>query len=150
MIALDRELFLLLNADAGAQRWLLEAGYFLSVHAQWLVPALIVGLALHRWRPLVRPVGAAVLAISLGSLACELIALAWDRPRPFENGLGYQHLAHGPSPSFPSSHATVYAALGIVHDTLETTPTPGFKTPTMLVGSDYVSHLPGSTAIRIE
>ena len=46
--------------------------------------------------------------------------------------------------------ATVYAALGIVHDTLETTPTPGFKTPSMLVGSDYVSHLPGSTAMRIE
>ena len=111
MIALDRKLFLLLNADAGAQGWLVEAGYFLSVHAHWLLPALLAGLALHRWRPLVRPVMAAVLAILLGSLACELIALVWDRPRPFENGLGYQHLAHGPSPSFPSSHATVYGAL---------------------------------------
>ncbi|MET0660565.1 MAG: saccharopine dehydrogenase NADP-binding domain-containing protein [Steroidobacteraceae bacterium] len=46
--------------------------------------------------------------------------------------------------------ATVYAALGIVHDMLETTPAPGFKTPSMLVGADYVSHLPGSTTLRIE
>lgn len=111
MIALDQELFLLLNADAGAPRWLVEAGFFLSVHAHWLLLALLAGLAIHRWRPLVRPVVAAVLAILLGSLACELIGLAWDRPRPFESGLGYQHLAHGPSPSFPSSHATAYGAL---------------------------------------
>lgn len=46
--------------------------------------------------------------------------------------------------------ATVYAALGIVHDTLEGAPAPGFKTPSMLAGADYVSQLPGSTAIRVE
>jgi short subunit dehydrogenase-like uncharacterized protein len=46
--------------------------------------------------------------------------------------------------------ATVYAALGIVHDTLESTPSPGFKTPSQLVGAQYVSQLPGSTPIRVE
>lgn len=46
--------------------------------------------------------------------------------------------------------ATVYAALGLVHDTLDGAPTAGFKTPSMLMGANYVSQLPGSTAIRVE
>ena len=37
--------------------------------------------------------------------------MLWDRPRPFEAGLGVAHLLHAASPSFPSSHATAYAAL---------------------------------------
>lgn len=45
---------------------------------------------------------------------------------------------------------TVYAALGLVHDCLETPPAPGFKTPSLLAGASYVSHLPGATAIRVE
>ena len=45
---------------------------------------------------------------------------------------------------------TVYAALGIVHDMLEGTPTPGYKTPSQLMGPNYVSQLPGSTAIHVE
>ncbi|MDM0030974.1 phosphatase PAP2 family protein [Variovorax sp. J22P271] len=111
MFSLDRDLFLLLNADANAQGWLIAMGYFLAVHAHWLLLALVLGLALHRWRPLLRPLAGAVLAIGIGSLACELIVLLWDRPRPFEQGLGFTHLFHVGSPSFPSSHATAYAAL---------------------------------------
>ncbi|MDM0068030.1 phosphatase PAP2 family protein [Variovorax sp. J31P207] len=111
MFSLDRELFLLLNADADAQDWLIGTAYFLAVHAHWLLLALVLGLALHRWRPLVRPLAGAVLAIGIGSVACELIGMMWDRPRPFEQGLGVPHLVHGGSPSFPSSHATAYAAL---------------------------------------
>jgi short subunit dehydrogenase-like uncharacterized protein len=45
---------------------------------------------------------------------------------------------------------TVYSALGIVHDCLEISPQAGFRTPSQLVGPDYVSTLPGSTAIRVE
>jgi short subunit dehydrogenase-like uncharacterized protein len=44
---------------------------------------------------------------------------------------------------------TIYAALGIVHDTLEHTASAGFSTPTMLVGAQYVSTLPGSSPIRV-
>ena len=111
MLDLDRELFLLLNAGADAPGWLIGASRFLAVHAHWLVLALLLGLALQRWRPLVRPLAAALLAIVLGSLACGLIGMLWDRPRPFEAGLGVAHLLHAASPSFPSSHATAYAAL---------------------------------------
>jgi len=111
VLDLDRELFLLLNAGANAPGWLIGASRFLAVHAHWLVLALLLGLALQRWRPLVRPLAAALLAIGIGSLACGLIGMLWDRPRPFEAGLGVAHLLHAASPSFPSSHATAYAAL---------------------------------------
>ncbi|MDM0103950.1 phosphatase PAP2 family protein [Variovorax sp. J22R24] len=112
MIAADQKLFLLLNADAGAHAWVVDAGHFMAVHAHWLLLLLLAGLALHRWRQqLLRPTLAALLAIALGSLACELIGEIWDRPRPVEHGLGYQHLDPSFGPSFPSSHATVYAAL---------------------------------------
>lgn len=111
MLALDRHIFLLLNADADARGGWHLAGHFVAVHAHWLLLALLLGLALHRWRPLVRPLAAGLLAIIAGSLACELIATLWDRPRPFETGLGSPHLIHAGSPSFPSSHATAYVAL---------------------------------------
>lgn len=110
MLALDRQLFLMLNARQDARGWI-DVGYFLAVHAHWLLLALLLVLALRNWRPLVRPLAAALMAIALGSLACELIGRAWDRPRPFELGLGLLHLPHAGSPSFPSSHATAYAAL---------------------------------------
>ncbi|MDM0016743.1 phosphatase PAP2 family protein [Variovorax saccharolyticus] len=111
MWSLDRQLFLLLNADADAHEWVVESGHLLAVHAHWFLLALLLGLALHRWRPVVRPVLVGLLAIAIGSLACELIAMVWDRPRPFENGLGIPHMMHVGSPSFPSSHATAYVAL---------------------------------------
>lgn len=113
MLPEDRQLFLLLNADADAPGWVIGGGHFLAAHAHWLLVLLLLGLALHRWRPLVRPTLAALLAIALGSIICEVIGQVWDRPRPFEQGLGYLHLGHSPTPSFPSSHATAYAALAV-------------------------------------
>src|SRR5262245_57125264 len=111
MDALDRQLFLWMNAGRDAHEWLVVGMHFLAVHAHWMLLVLVAGYAVPHWRPLLRPLAIAVLAIGLGSLACELIALVWDRPRPFEHGMGHLHLLHAPSPSFPSSHATVYSAL---------------------------------------
>jgi undecaprenyl-diphosphatase len=114
MIASDRELFLLLNADKDAPAWVIDAGRFLAAHSHWLLLlVLMLGLAVYRWRPLVRPTLAALLAMALGAVICEVIGQVWDRPRPFELGLGYLHLGHSGSPSFPSSHATAYAALAV-------------------------------------
>jgi short subunit dehydrogenase-like uncharacterized protein len=45
---------------------------------------------------------------------------------------------------------TVDAALGILAHVLETPPAPGFKTPTMLVGADFVSSLPHCSPVHIE
>ncbi|MDM0072843.1 phosphatase PAP2 family protein [Variovorax sp. J2P1-59] len=112
MIPADQQLFLLLNADEDAHAWVIDAGRFLAVHAHWVLLALLAGMVLHRGKQhLLRPALAALLAMALGSVACELIGEVWDRPRPVERGLGHQHLAPGFGPSFPSSHATVYAAV---------------------------------------
>ncbi|SCK52392.1 undecaprenyl-diphosphatase [Variovorax sp. HW608] len=109
--ALDSQLFLLLNASADAPRWWIGAWYFFAVHAHWVALALLAGYALRRGKPSLTPLMAALLALALGSVACELIGHVWNRPRPFVLGLGFQHLPHGPSASFPSSHATAYGAM---------------------------------------
>lgn len=44
---------------------------------------------------------------------------------------------------------TVYAALGIVHDTLESGMAGGFRTPSQLMGASYVCQLPGASAIEV-
>lgn len=45
---------------------------------------------------------------------------------------------------------TVDAAIGILEHVLNAAPTPGFKTPTMLVGADFVSSLPHCSQVHIE
>jgi short subunit dehydrogenase-like uncharacterized protein len=45
---------------------------------------------------------------------------------------------------------TVHSSLGILEHVLTKHPEPGFATPTMLVGADFVTTLPGSSPIRIE
>jgi short subunit dehydrogenase-like uncharacterized protein len=45
---------------------------------------------------------------------------------------------------------TVHAALGIAAHVLGSAPVAGHLTPSQLVGRDFVEHLPGSGAIRIE
>jgi len=109
--ALDRQLFLLLNAHGDAPRWWISTAYFFAAHAHWVLLVLLVGYGLRRGRSSLTPLMAMVLALGLGTLACELIGEVWNRPRPFVLGLGFLHLQHGPSPSFPSSHATAYAAI---------------------------------------
>jgi undecaprenyl-diphosphatase len=111
LAALDRQLFLLLNASGDAPRWWIAAWSFLAVQAHWVALVLLVGYALRRGKPSLTPLMAALLALALGWVASELIGHLWYRPRPFVLGLGFQHLSHGPSPSFPSSHATAYGAI---------------------------------------
>lgn len=109
--ALDRQLFLLLNASGDAPRWWIGTASFFAVHAHWVLLVLLAGYALRRGKPSLKPMLAMVLALGLGALADELIGVLWNRPRPFAIGLGFLHLSHGPSPSFPSSHATAYGAV---------------------------------------
>jgi len=108
---LDRQLLLLLNAHADAPRWWITAWSFLAAHAHWLLLVLLAAYVLRRGKASLTPLMAAVLALALGSVADELIGHVWSRPRPFVIGLGFLHLSHGPSASFPSSHATAYGAI---------------------------------------
>lgn len=45
---------------------------------------------------------------------------------------------------------TVHSALGILDEVLSRACNPGFTTPSLLVGADFVSSLPGSSTIRID
>jgi short subunit dehydrogenase-like uncharacterized protein len=45
---------------------------------------------------------------------------------------------------------TVHASLGILNEVLGRACNPGFTTPSLLVGADFVSSLPGSSTIRID
>jgi short subunit dehydrogenase-like uncharacterized protein len=45
---------------------------------------------------------------------------------------------------------TVNASLGILAEVFAGVPDPGYTTPALLVGPDFASTLPGSTAIRLE
>lgn len=45
---------------------------------------------------------------------------------------------------------TVHASLGILGEVLSRACNPGFTTPSLLVGADFVSSLPGSSTIRID
>jgi short subunit dehydrogenase-like uncharacterized protein len=45
---------------------------------------------------------------------------------------------------------TIASSLGIIGRVLEIQPAPGFITPSLLMGADFVSTLPGSSQIRFD
>jgi undecaprenyl-diphosphatase len=84
--------------------------------AEWpvfLIPAALPALWLTG-DTLQRTAAVKALITGIAALvANQLIALAWDRPRPFAEGLGHQYLPHAADSSFPSDHVTALAAVGI-------------------------------------
>jgi undecaprenyl-diphosphatase len=110
--ALNRSVFLMINAGAPAPEMLLIA----TILAEWVVagvPLLLAGLWLWGTREDRTTVIAATFTILL-SLACnELIRVLWPHPRPFMIGLGHTFIKHLPEASFPSDHATVFFSLGL-------------------------------------
>lgn len=61
-----------------------------------------------------RAMTVALLAMALAWLVSRGLSALWPTPRPFVLGLGVQWLEHKPTPSFPSSHASVAFAFGFV------------------------------------
>ncbi|MDE1949269.1 MAG: phosphatase PAP2 family protein [Burkholderiales bacterium] len=113
MEALDRSLFLALNADISSPPWLLDAARWLAADLVYLVPLLLTALWL--WgsrvdrRAALTAFTSALLALALG----QAIGWVWPHPRPFMVGLGLAFAQHAADPSFPSDHATVFFALGL-------------------------------------
>lgn len=112
MTDLNLQLFHWINLSPqapGALLWLAR------VASTVLPSALLVGvLGLllvpdRRWR---RAAVLTLLAMLLAALVSRGLSSAWPAPRPFVLGLGHQWLAHKPTPSFPSSHASVVFAFG--------------------------------------
>lgn len=74
--------------------------------------AAMAGAFVLRDAALRRTLVVALLAIALAWLVARGLSALWPTPRPFVLGLGHQGLAHKPTPSFPSSHASVAFAAG--------------------------------------
>lgn len=108
--ALNRSLFLAINATPATPRWLIDTALVVANDLIWLVPLALVLMWLSgdaRQRA-VTIRACAVTLLALG--ANQLIGLAWPHPRPFVIGLGHTFFAHAPDPSFPSDHGTVFSA----------------------------------------
>lgn len=113
MEALDRILFLALNAADFSPPWLIDGARFLAADLVLLVPLLLTALWLWGARTdrlaALTAFAGALLALTLG----QVIGAVWPHPRPFAIGLGHAFVDHAADPSFPSDHATVFFALGL-------------------------------------
>lgn len=126
---INQSLFLSLNAQS------LPPAYGLiklvAKGTALLLPALLAVLWLWggeaRRHIALRAAAATVVALAIGTL----ISLVWYEDRPFVLDLGRQYLDHAADASFPSDHATIFAAIGF---TLLAAETRRLGLVTLLVG----------------
>ncbi len=110
MDALNRSLFMLINATPTSPAWLLQLATFIAKDVIGIVPLLIVALWL--WGPREQVESQRVLVLKTGMALLYALAISWcvgqllPHPRPFAIGLGHQFLPHAPDDSYPSDHGT--------------------------------------------
>lgn len=109
--ALNRAIFLLLNAGPDTPSWRIGLATLCAERLIYLVPLLLLVLWLWggeaRRSLAVRACVVALLAVGLN----QIVGLLWSHPRPSVAGLGTTWIAHAADSSFPSDHATVFAAV---------------------------------------
>ena len=109
--AINRAVFLALNATPETPHWLIAAGIFIANDAIFLAPAALACLWLAggdlRRELAVRACFVGFLALGIN----QLIGMTWYHPRPFAIGLGHTFLAHASDSSFPSDHVTLLSAI---------------------------------------
>ena len=111
--ALNRSLFLRLNAEIGTSQDLIDAAIVIANLLIYLIPVLL--LALWIWGDVVKRSLAikACLVTLLAMGATQIILQVWQHPRPFMIGLGHTWIPHAADSSFPSDHFTVFAGIGL-------------------------------------
>jgi undecaprenyl-diphosphatase len=113
MLALNHQLFLLINAEPGESHVLIALGRTVAGDVIGLVPLLLILLWVRgnpdRRGGLVATAIAAALALG----ANQIVGQFWYEPRPFMIGLGRTLMAHAPENSFPSDHTTLMLTVGI-------------------------------------
>lgn len=110
---LNRTLFLAINATPATPAWLIGLARVIANDLIAAIPLILASLWLtgDASRRETALKGCAVALVALG--VNQLIGLGFQHPRPFVIGLGHTFLAHAPDSSFPSDHATVFAAIFI-------------------------------------
>lgn len=112
MFALDRWLFLLVNADTGTAGWVIAAARLASDVIPEASAAVLVGIALARRRRR-RAVLSMIAMVALTWAVVSVLRGLFPLPRPAACGLGIQWVGRGARAGFPSMHtATVFAAAG--------------------------------------
>lgn len=111
--AWNRKTFLALNADLSTVAWKLDVATVTAEYLIYLIPLALV--AMWCWGGQARRESALkICLIALVSLGVnQLLALGYPHPRPSETGIGHTFILHAADSSFPSDHATVFAAMGL-------------------------------------
>jgi undecaprenyl-diphosphatase len=112
MLALNKTVFLLLNAPAHPFQTTVAVAEFAASDVIVFVPCLFVGLWI--WGDSMRRAGliATAIAAALALGANQVIGLFWYEPRPFMLGIGRTLMTHAPENSFPSDHTTFMLSVG--------------------------------------
>jgi undecaprenyl-diphosphatase len=117
--AMDFDLFKLVNGFAIDHDGFEDVLRFLALDAQFFFMALLAGLflATGKWRTVTgrHGVAAAGFSAALALGVAQLLAMLWERPRPYVAHPDESHLFIAPShdPSFPSDHATAAFAIAV-------------------------------------
>ncbi|QBR01273.1 phosphatase PAP2 family protein [Paraburkholderia pallida] len=107
--ALNRSLFLSINATPATPPWLIDTALFIANYLILLVPLTLVLMWLSG-DARQRATAIRVCAVTLLTLGVnQAIGYVYPHPRPFVIGLGHTFLEHAPDPSFPSDHGTVFS-----------------------------------------
>ena|ERR1035437_1325088 len=111
--ALNRALFLKINASPAEPAWLVNGVTLIATDLIYMIPLLL--LTMWFWGEEARRNLAlkACLVAALGVGLNQLIRFAWPHPRPFMLGLGQTYLSHAPDSSFPSDHMTLFVAIAL-------------------------------------
>lgn len=111
--AFNQAFFLHLNANLATPLWEISTAVFMADYLIYLVPLILVSLwcwGNESQRALALK-ACVVAPVALG--INQLLSVVWPHPRPFMMGLGHTFIPHAADSSFPSDHATVFAAIGL-------------------------------------
>lgn len=111
--ALNRALFLKINAGTGTPPWLIDVAKFIADDLIYLIPVLLAGIWLWGQRESRNVVMRAFLTAMLGLGLNQIVGALWPHPRPFAIGLGHAWASHVADSSFPSDHMTLFTAIGL-------------------------------------
>ncbi len=114
MNAINQFLFPFWNLSPADPWWLIQLAFFTDLHFPKLALALLLVFGVvdaDRWRATAVQMA---LAIALAWLAARGIHAWFPMPRPVASGMGHQWIAHSSSSAFPSTHASVALAFGLV------------------------------------
>ncbi|MDX6632978.1 MAG: hypothetical protein QOG09_955 [Solirubrobacterales bacterium] len=116
---MDFDLFKTINGYAARHDLFEDVLRAVSMYGHYFLLGLVAVLFLARGRWQFgdgrRAAVAAVVAAALALVLAQVIAHAWDRPRPFiaHPQVAHVFLSHSNDPSFPSDHATGAFAIAV-------------------------------------